>query len=221
MVTAFYEISDLKSAQSYIRIVVRGIVLSVALLLISNLAHSQIWPFELWHEGKVVLTSGDTLKGILKYDMQQDLVQYAVSGNGTPEAFTARKVLFFEIFDTSYNIYRRFFALPYSSSPGYKTTVFFELLEEGKMTLLAREFLEYRTSGSMYVTGRMVLSHKYFFMKENGDIEEFTGTRHDLLDMMGKHSDKVEKFIRANRLRIEYREDFTRIVDYYNSLFEV
>ncbi|HEY0653793.1 MAG TPA: hypothetical protein VGD65_11725 [Chryseosolibacter sp.] len=179
---------------------------------------AQAWPFELWHEGKMVLTTGDTLRGMLKYDLQQDLVQYTVN-NGAPDAFTARKVLFFEIFDTSSSRYRRFFALPYASSPGYKTPVFFELLEEGKMTLLAREFLEYRNSGSMYVNTRLILSHKYFFMKENGDIEEFTGSRSDLLDMMGRQADKVEKFIRANRLRFEYKEDFARIIDYYNSLF--
>lgn len=198
----------------------RNLLLIFGFLLASNLASAQVWPFELWHEGKLVLTSGDTLRGMLKYDLQQDLVQYTLN-NSAPEAFTARKVLFFEIYDTSVNRWRRFYALPYASSPGYKTPVFFELLEEGKMTLLAREFLEYRNSGSMYIASRLVLSHKYFFMKENGDIEEFNGGRGDLLDKMGKHSEKVEKFIRANRLRFEYKEDFTRIVDYYNSLFEV
>jgi hypothetical protein len=202
-----------------------GLVLRSFFLLLflfgSQLSSAQVWPFELWHEGKMVLTSGDTLKGLLKYDLQQDLVQYTVNNNSSPDAFTARKVLFFEIFDTSVSRYRRFFALPFASSPGYKTPVFFELLEEGKMTLLAREFLEFRNSGSMYVTGRLVLSHKYFFMKENGEIEEFSGSRGDLLDLMGKHSDKVEKFIRANRLRFEYKEDFARIIDYYNSLFGI
>ena len=189
-------------------------------LLTAKITHAQVWPFEVWHEGKVVLASGDTLKGMLKYDLQQDLVQYTINNNTSPDVFTARKILFFEIFDTSAGHYRRFFALPFASSPGYKTPVFFELLEEGKMTLLAREFLEYRNSGSMYITGRLVLSHKYFFMKENGDIEEFNGSRNDLLDLMGKKADQVEKFIRANRLRYEYKEDFARIVDYYNSLFE-
>ena len=195
-----------------------ALIFGVSLLLTQS-SFAQVWPFELWHEGKMVLTSGDTLKGMLKYDLQQDLVQYTVN-NGTPDAFTARKILFFEIFDTSVGRHRRFFALPYASSPGYKTPVFFELLEEGKMTLLAREFLEYRNSGSMYVSGRLVLSHKYFFMKENGDIEEFNGSRNDLLDLMGKQADQVEKFIRVNRLRFEFKEDFARIVDYYNSLFE-
>lgn len=188
--------------------------------LTAKITHAQVWPFELWHEGKLVLTSGDTLRGMLKYDLQQDLVQYTINNNTSPDVFTARKILFFEIFDNSAGHYRRFFALPFASTPGYKTPVFFELLEEGKMTLLAREFLEYRNSGSMYITGRLVLSHKYFFMKENGDIEEFKGSRNDLLDLMGKKADQVEKFIRANRLRYEYKEDFARIVDYYNSLFE-
>jgi hypothetical protein len=194
-------------------------LLLLSFFVTSNLVSAQFWPSELWHEGKMVLTSGDTLRGMLKYDLQQDLVQYTVN-NSSPDAFTARKILFFEIFDTSSGLYRRFFALPYATSPGYKTPVFFELLEEGKMTLLAREFLEYRNSGSMYVAGRIVLSHKYFFMKENGDIDEFNGTRNDLLELMGKQGDTVEKFIRANRLRIEYKEDFARTIDYYNSLFE-
>jgi hypothetical protein len=197
----------------------RTVILAVVLLA-ANISYAQNWPFELWHEGKLVLTSGDTLKGLLKYDLQQDLVQYTIN-NSAADVFTARKVLFFEIFDSSSSRYRRFFALPYSSTSGYKTPVFFELLEEGKLTLLAREFLEYRNSGSMYVTGRLVLSHKYFFMKENGDIEEFTGSKNDLINMMGKQGDQVEKFIRANRLRFEYKEDFTRIVDYYNSLFGI
>lgn len=209
----------MKKVLSYRNKTLRNFLLMVGLALTTHMASAQVWPFELWHEGRVVLTSGDTLRGMLKYDLQQDLVQYTLNSSA-PEAFTARKVLFFEIYDTSVNRWRRFFALPYASSPGYKTPVFFELLEEGKMTLLAREFLEYRNSGSMYVASRLVLSHKYFFMKENGDIEEFNGTRSDLLDKMGKHSEKVEKFIRANRLRFEYKEDFARIVDYYNSLFE-
>jgi hypothetical protein len=188
-------------------------------MLITNLAHAQTWSFELWHEGKIVLVEGDTLRGMLKYDLQQDLVQYTYN-NSKAEVYTARKILFFEIFDESVNRYRRFFTLPYSTSPGYKTPIFFELLEEGKITLLCREFLEYKNQSSMYMNySRLVLSHKYFFLLENGEIEEFLEPRkNDLLDRMGKWSEDVEKFIRANRLRIEDKQDLARIIDYYNSL---
>ncbi len=185
----------------------------------NSFSYGQNWPSERWYDGRVVLESGDTLRGLLKYDLQKDLVQYAVK-NDQPEAFTARKVLFFEIYDDNTHRYRRFFALPYVSSPGYKAPIFFELLEEGKLTLLTREFLEYRFYNSMYgSTGRYVLSYKYFFIKENGDIKEFDGNKVDLMSMMGNKSDEVDKFMRHNRLRLDDKDDFARVVDYYNSLF--
>lgn len=186
-----------------------------------HFTQAQHWPFELWHEGKIVLASGDTLKGLVKYDLQQDLVQYTVRDQQA-EVFTARKVLFFEIFEEAIHKYRRFFALPFTTPNGYRSTVFFELLEEGKMTLLAREFLEYKSYNSPYFVGsysRLVLDYKYFFLKEDGTIEEFMGNKNDLLDMMGKRSEEVEKYMKANRLKFDDKQDLTRIVDYYNSLF--
>ena len=186
------------------------------------LSHAQQpWPFELWHEGKIVLAEGDTLKGMVKYDMQQDLVQFTIHDRKA-EVFTARKILFFEIFDNTVHQYRRFFTLPFATSNGYRAPLFFELLEEGKMTLLAREVLEYKTYSSPYYFGsysRLVLNHKYFFLKDDGTIEEFTGSKNDLLDQMGKKSDDVEKYMRSNHLRFDDKQDLARIVAYYNSLF--
>ena len=181
---------------------------------------AQKWSFELWHEGRIVLVTGDTLKGLVKYDLQQDLVQFDVP-NVRTEAFTARKVLFFEIFDTTVHKYRRFFALPFNATAGYKTPVFFELLEEGPMTLLSREALEYRTYSSPYYIGsytRLVLVNKFFFLDEHGDINEFTGNKNDLLDMMGRKSDKVEKYMKSERLKFDDKYDLSKIVAYYNSL---
>lgn len=182
---------------------------------------AQQFPSDLWHEGKIVLLEGDTLRGTIKYDLQQDLVQYNIANTRTT-AFSARKVLYFEIFDTSVRRYRQFFALPFTTTAGYKSPVFFELLEEGKMTLLSRESVEYRTYNSPYYMGsytRLVLVYKYFFLDENGNITEFTGNKNDLLDLMRKKQDEVEKYIKANKLRYDDKYDFARIVAYYNSLF--
>jgi hypothetical protein len=189
-------------------------------LLIPDFAIAQNWPFELWHEGKVVTLEGDTLQGLIKYDLQQDLVQYSVHDRKA-EVFTARKVLFFEIFDESVHKYRRFFALPYGNASGYKSPIFFELLEEGKMTLLAREALEYKTYSSPYTIGsasRLVLINKYFFLKEDGSINEFQGKKNDLIDLMGKNGKQVEKYMKTNRLKIDDKYDFSKIIAYYNSL---
>jgi hypothetical protein len=184
-------------------------------------ACAQRWPFELWHEGKIVLENGDTLKGLVKYDFMQDLVQYNFEDKRT-EAFSARKILYFEIFDESVRKYRQIFALPFTNSSGYRAPVFFELLEEGKMTLLSREILEYRSNTSPYYLGgsftRQVLVNKYFFLDEKGNITEFSGNKSDLLNLMGKKSDEVEKYIKANRLKYDDKYDFARIVAYYNSI---
>ena len=182
---------------------------------------AQQFPSDLWHEGKIILLEGDTLKGNIKYDLQQDLVQYGIADQRTT-AFSARKVLFFEIFDTSVRKYRQFFALPFTTTSGYKAPVFFELLEEGKMTLLSRESVEYRTYSSPYYMGsysRLVLVYKYYFLDEKGNISEFTGNKNDLLDLMKAKSNEVEKYIKANKLKFDDKYDFARIVAYYNSLF--
>jgi hypothetical protein len=196
-------------------------------MVISYSSPAQTFPSELWHEGRLVLVEGDTLKGLIKYDLTQDVIQYTVQQE-KGIAFSARKVMFFEIFDTSVRQYRKFFTLPYTSPTGYKAPVFFELLEEGKLTLLAREFLETKSYNSPYYYGsytryapytRVILSHKYFFLNEDGAIEEFAGSRGDLLDMMGKKADEVEKYIKSNKLKVEEKHDFAQIVGYYNSLY--
>ena len=198
-------------------------ILIILLIYCNVLAVSaQEWPFELWHDGKIVLASGDTLTGLVKYDLQQDLVQFN-NQNRVVEAYTARKVLFFEIFDTTVDQYRNFFSLPYNATTGYKTPVFFELLVEGHMTLLARENLENRTYSSPYYFGsysRLVLVYKFYLLEESGNITEFRGKKAELLQLMGRKAEAVDEFIRQNKLKIEERDDFTKIVSYYNSLFK-
>lgn len=197
-------------------------ILSVVILYLSFSiqANAQEWAFELWHEGKIVLESGDTLRGQIKYDLQQDLLQYK-QGQSIAQALTARKVLYFEIFDNTIRKYRQFFSLPYATNTDYKAPVFFELLAEGDLTLLSREALEYRTYSSPYMVGsytRLVLVNSYFLLKENGSIDPFEVKRAQLLSLMGRKSDKVEDYMKDNRLKVDDKYDLIQIVKFYNNL---
>src|SRR5882672_9853324 len=181
---------------------------------------AQTFPFELWHDGKVVLDSGDTIKGAIKYDLQ-DLLQ--VRHQNRMESFSARKVLLFEFFDQGYKRYRTFYSLPYSANGSYKSPVFFEVLTEGKITTLAREKVEYRTYGySPFMYGsyntRKVLVNIYYLLKENGNIQDFSGKRSDWLNLMGNQSDDVLDYAKENKLDFDRKYDLKRIIDYYNSL---
>ena len=189
---------------------------------IASLATAQQFPFEYWHDGKIVLDSGDTLRGNVKYDLQSDLIQ--LQQDNRLESFSARKVLYFEIFDATVKRYRLFYSLPYSSAGQYKAPVFFELIEEGKLTVLCREVLEYRTQSSpFYYYGtytRLVLVNKYFILQENGNIEEFINKRNDWYEMMGNKAEEVKKFAKANKLDVTEKYELAQIISYYNSLFK-
>ncbi len=195
-------------------------ILFIFFTLLNENSIAQRWPFELWHEGKIVLESGDTLRGNVKYDLSQDLLQYT-STNKMAEAYTARKVVFFEIFDQTVRKYRQFFSLPYSVNNTYKTPTFFELLAEGKITLLCREAIEFRTYNNPYFVGsysQQVLVNYYFLLDEKGNINAFSGRKNDLLNLMQRRKEEVEKFMKANKLNLEEKYDFARIVEYYNTL---
>ena len=182
---------------------------------------AQKFPFEFWHEGKIVLETSDTLKGLVKYNMQEDLVQ--LQENNKLDTYTSRKVVYFEIFDVTTKRYRQFYSLPYAVTGQYRAPVFFELLEEGKMTLLAREALETRTYSSFYYYGthsQLVLVDKYFLMKEDGTIVSFTGKKNDLIELMGAKGDAVAKFAKENKLDFDKKYDVAQMVEHYNSLIK-
>jgi hypothetical protein len=198
--------------------------LSIVFVVVwSQWCFAQDFAFELWHEGKIVLETGDTVRGDIKYNLQTDLLQ--VKNQSTIDTYTARNTLFFEIFDLTVKRYRQFYSLPFATSGVYRAPVFFELLEEGKITLLCREAVEYRTySSSFYYYGsysRLVLVNKYFLLKENGDIEAFVGTkRNDWLAIMDKYDEEVQKYVRTNRLDFDEKYDLAKIIAYYNSFFK-
>ncbi len=185
---------------------------------------AQQFAYELWHEGKSVLDAGDTLRGLIKYEMsqdaKQDLIQVKVKNQMM--SYSPRKVLFFEIFDTTAKRYRQFYSLPYSENNTYKSPIFFELLVEGKVTVLCREKLEYRAINSYYgyygTVTRLVLIHKYFLLKPDGNISDFEGRKNDWLRLMEDREREVKGFVKDNKLDFENKYELARIIEYYNSL---
>ena len=115
----------------------RRLLFILLIILPSLFAYSQDFPSEIWHKGKVVLEDGDTLAGNIKYDFDNDLIQ--LSQNTLVKTYSARKILYFEIFDETANSFRYFYSLPYKIHGNYEVPILFEVLYEGKLSLLSRE----------------------------------------------------------------------------------
>ena len=202
---------------------IRNILLGIGLCT-TSLCFAQEFSSRIWHEGKIVTNDRDTLKGEVLYNIEANTLQLRVTKN-QQFSFSSQKILFFEIYDRTVNNFRRFYAIPYKVSQDFKTPIFFEVLYEGSLTLLARERIEVRNdvTGSSYRGSRRlgleVLEHTYFFVDKKGNIRKYvSGKKNDLFLILIKNQDKVRTFIKENRLRTDRMRDLVRITAFYNSI---
>jgi len=201
----------------------KGVFIWVMLLF--ALSAKAQFPSEIWHDGEIVLTDGDTLEGLVKYNLETDIIQFS-KDKKTIKTYTARKIVHFEIFDQTSDRYRNFYVLPYNLNGNYKAPIIFELIYEGsKMSMLSREAVEYEVTNYPYsVAGtysRMVLVYTNYFLTADGNIVKFSGKKKDLIHgPMSKRSTEIKKFIKTNNIRLDRRSDLVKVVAYYNSLFQ-
>jgi len=202
----------------------RVALLFVFFAIIGSLpASGQTYPSQIWHNGKLVTLEEDTLRGKIKYDLENDLVQVNI-GN-TIQTYSSRKILFYEIFDETINNYRYFYSLPYNIQSDYKVPILFEVLYEGELTLLVREAIVVESAPQysyyyqpVFNSTRTKLDFEYYFLDKEGNIERYTMKKKDLLRQMKKKAPQVKQYIKKNNLKHDRKNDLFRIIAYYNAL---
>lgn len=208
----------------------RAIVL-LFLIQFSSLVCAQDFPSELWHTGKLVLISEDTIVGKIKYDLQNDAVQINI--RNVLQTYSARKILYFEIFDETIDSYRHFYALPYQVQKNYEIPLIFEVLYEGHLSLLVREEIvtesvpNYNSYPYSYYGNspysnqkRARLNYKYYFLDERGGIQNYNLKKNELMTFFKKHHQQVKQYIKKNNLKHDRMRDLVRLTAYYNALLD-
>lgn len=199
----------------------KNLFLAIALLGAIK-SFSQNFSSEVFHDGFLVTTDQDTVRGDLKYDLEANVI--LLVKNGKTKSYSSHKVFYFEIFDRILKNYRQFYSIPYNVSFDYKIPIFFELIYEGKLSLLQRESLVQQTSnsGSAYWGGgsvsRIVIVYVYYFLDTNGKIQYYSGKKKDLLVIMSKKQSQLKKYIKENKLDVDDTRDIIRITAFYNSI---
>ncbi|MBV6646709.1 MAG: hypothetical protein KI790_14730 [Cyclobacteriaceae bacterium] len=177
---------------------------------------------DFWHDGLLVTSEKDTLRGQVKYNMETNVVQ--VLQNKKLSTYSSFKIFYFEFYDKVINNYRQFYTLPYNLKSDYKTPVIFELLYEGPLSLLSRESIVQETvsTNSPYWNGgnltQTTLDYAYFFLDKKGNMEYFNGRKAVLLSILSDKDRQVRDFIKKNRLRVDNTRDLVRITAFYNSI---
>lgn len=193
------------------------VVLSVA----ASIVRAQEFSSDYWHDGFVVTAKGDTLRGQVKYDMETNVV---VLQNEQFKTLSSFQVFYFNIYDKLLETYRQFYSIPYRLKYDHETPVFFELLFEGPLSLLAREAIVQETVplGNSIARGSTVIRNKldfnFFFVDKDGDLAAFSGKKSDLYEIMAEKERKVRDFIKSNNLKTDDARDLVRITAFYNSI---
>jgi len=194
------------------------------LILMASTVSGQDFPSRIWHEGWLVTADKDTVRGSIKYDMESNTVQVLVRPDKV-NTYSSKKIMFFEIFDTTLSNYRQFYSIPYRVSSNYKAPILFEVLYEGPMTLLVTEKIvvennsynqSYYNPGPRYSRER--LAYSYFFVDRKGNMKEYGGKKNEIYEILYKNSDMLKKYIKDNKLRTDKMRDLVRITAFYNSL---
>ena len=193
-------------------------------MLIFSSIQAQDFPSRVLHEGYLVTNDMDTVRGLVKYDMETNVVQVYINRDQV-KTFSSKKILYFEIFDKSVKNYRQFYSLPHQVNINYRAQALFEVLYEGPLTLLGQEKIVVVTDpySQAYYNGpsatREKLEYTYFFVNQKGKMKEYnTGKSKDLLEILVKHQYKVKDFIKENKLKTDRMRDIVRITAFYNSL---
>ena len=196
--------------------------LIIILVSITSVSFGQRFSSEVFHEGFLVTTQKDTLKAKLKYDLEANVLTAVTKGKTW--SFSSQKIFYFEIFDEILENYRQFYSIPYNVNFDYKIPVFFEVVYEGKLSLLRREQIVIRSvnNTTAYWGGgsvrQTVIEYSYYFLDDKGKITFFNGRKKDLFRFMAKKQTEVKQFIKENRLEIDRSSDLVRITAFYNSI---
>ncbi len=222
---ATYGQKEIKWVIPYLKKVdLKIIFLSILYIGLLPAVNAQDLPNQMWHPGQIVLDEGDTLKGQIQYDFKTNLIQ--LSFDNKIKTFSSQQVLFMSFHCQFFKRFRYVYSIPYRLKGSMTVPVFFEILSEGRLTLMAREYVVVENVNryaspyrSLNFGGtREILTYDYYFLTDNGDINLYQEKKKDLLPYFGLHEDEMERYIKKNRLKVDKQKDLVRIVNYYNEL---
>ncbi|MEM6841570.1 MAG: hypothetical protein AAF632_05055 [Bacteroidota bacterium] len=173
-----------------------------------------------WCTGKVKLDNDVVLEGEISYDLKFEAIQ--IKTGELVQTYTAENIVDFEIFDPIKYRHRKYVAVDHSMKEGYKRKTFFEVLSDGKITILRKSKYvrrprvteDYRAP---HVYLNAVCRHTYYVYHQNKftEIEDFQA---QIIPLMNSHEQEVSAYVEKCRLKLREIHEQMRVINLYNQL---
>ncbi|MBL0744518.1 hypothetical protein [Chryseolinea lacunae] len=160
-----------------------------------------------WHDGAVVLATGEVLTGKLSVEVSHDLILLQ-HGDGC-RVLPAHKVKSFYYYDTEANINRKFVTWQ-EGSETVKLSRFFEVVLNGDIGVLRRQ------KESVAHANSDALDFDYFIVFHDNLISLHKFNQKVYPTLVETSGDKIVFFITSNKLSTTRSADAIRILEFYN-----
>ncbi|MFP4093845.1 MAG: hypothetical protein ACLFUB_05140 [Cyclobacteriaceae bacterium] len=174
-----------------------------------------------WHQGKLVLQNGDTYKGKIRYDLDQNVAMVRI--DGTIKAFSAHVVDYFRFMDQELKTLRRFYTMPYENKRGMERLMFFELVFQDGFALFNRESTVRKKQAMLAELPFIDRSDRedevtvfsYFIFMPDGDFKPIEAEQQDLINKLALDKEQTKEmraYIHEHELNLKNRSDFIRVI---------
>jgi hypothetical protein len=194
-----------------------------------------------WREGKVVLTTGDTLAGGVVYHQKGELLQVELA-DGATKTYSPVNVASFTVFNEQTRRFQTFRSYRWSRRGDYstfKTPAFFEVIAEGKYTLVEREALairnqdpvpRYSSAGRYYEAqpdntmrfngsfSQMVAVKQFYVLTPENEIVALRNPKKDLPDLFQDKAGAMQAFMKNRNLSYHNSTDLIPVIRHFNKL---
>ena len=194
-----------------------------------------------WEKSEVVLTNGDTLTGTLSYYYKKEIIQVKIT-NGITKTFSPVNVAYFRVFNAQKQVFQTFRPFMWSPIPddlAFKTPAFFEVIMQGKYTLIKRAAYVIRNSdplplytawGRYYEScpveestsitnfNQVALLNFYYVLTPENQIISLRHPKKNLEELYQDKGRKMNAYIKGNKLSYNNPVALSHMVHYFNRL---
>ncbi|MCP4522113.1 MAG: hypothetical protein GY827_10555 [Cytophagales bacterium] len=184
----------------------------------------QLFSSDLWHQGEIIFKKGDTLKGLLFYNLPENILLY--QQDGKQKAFYPKDVRSFDFIDSLSHTKRHFSTQRIYISEEYQIEMYFEVLSVGGIyTLFTRERIQLSRQAAMASQGFAIRDYElgydyYYLLKGSLYLIPLRNSRKGLYKFFGLYKADMKRFMKKNKYRYSYtpKEQMISIFGYFEKL---
>ncbi|MFC0518835.1 hypothetical protein ACFFGT_31770 [Mucilaginibacter angelicae] len=177
---------------------------------------------ESWLMGTVTFVNGQAANVNLKYNIYTDELLFRKQNDSTVQAFVdpvksfSIPYLLIEGSDLVNNLFRSQFPV----IDGHTMNTFYQVIGEGKITLLRyykKKLLSSKEFNSATTTQTFMAENAYYLFSNN-QMTRFKPSQKTILAAMSDKADKVQEYIKTNKVDFKSDAALAKLFSYYSSL---